>query len=133
MNITAKVEGLRNLKGKLSQYERELKRQYGFALQATATGVRDDAKAEAPVDTANLRNSIRTDFQDLGKLYARVLTSLEYARRQEFGFTGTDALGRTYDQAGSFFMTKAAKKHRKRHERAMRAATLRARRNTFGG
>lgn len=30
-----------------------------------------------------------------------------YARRQEFGFVGNDALGRTYNQSGSHFVSRA--------------------------
>lgn len=33
-----------------------------------------------------------------------------YARRIEFGFAGTDAAGRTYDQAGRFFVRRAIKR-----------------------
>lgn len=33
-----------------------------------------------------------------------------HAMRMEMGFTGTDSLGRTYDQAGRFFVTRNAEK-----------------------
>lgn len=36
--------------------------------------------------------------------------SAEHARRMELGYTGTDELGRTYNQPGRFFMTKAAER-----------------------
>lgn len=31
----------------------------------------------------------------------------DYARRMEYGFVGTDSLGRTYNQAGNFFVRNA--------------------------
>lgn len=36
--------------------------------------------------------------------------NIEYARRVNYGFTGTDSLGRTYNQSGWFFMTRAVEK-----------------------
>lgn len=35
-----------------------------------------------------------------------------YARRLEYGFTGTDSLGRFYNQAGRFWVTAAGQKYR---------------------
>lgn len=80
-----------------------------------------------PVDTGNLRNSLASglngSFGNTGaESYAVTLTGLElgdvaqfawtapYARRMELGFSGTDSLGRTYEQAGNFFVGSAVAK-----------------------
>ena len=36
--------------------------------------------------------------------------TVPYARRIEYGFTGTDSLGRTFDMPGRFFVTRNAEK-----------------------
>ena len=73
-----------------------------------------------PVDTGILRNSLQTALNGSTYLagadgYVAVIAGAElgdtifggwtvkYARRLEFGFVGTDAAGRTYNQPGNFF------------------------------
>lgn len=80
-----------------------------------------------PVDTGNLRNTIASGLNgDLGLPnsasveltiaqmeagdVARFAWTAEYAMRQELGFVGEDALGRTYNQEGSHFVGGAAAK-----------------------
>jgi CMP-N-acetylneuraminic acid synthetase len=126
MSITARLNGTRGLRRIMRRYPKRVKAQATFELRAAALEVRDDARRFAPVDTDNLVSSIQTDFQELDKLYAQVFSVLEYARRQEYGFTGTDSLGRKYDQAGSFYFTKAAKKAKKDFSKRMANAVRRA-------
>jgi hypothetical protein len=78
-----------------------------------------------PVVTGNLRNSLASglngSFGNVGAdSYSVTLTGLElgdvarfawtapYARRMELGFSGTDSLGRNYEQSGNFFVGSAA-------------------------
>lgn len=80
-----------------------------------------------PVDTSFLRNSLASglngsfgapsaesyvvtlsDFE-LGDV-ARFAWTAPYARRMELGFSGTDSLGRTYNQSGNHFVGAAAAK-----------------------
>lgn len=126
MSITARLTGGRRLRRIMRRYPGRVKKQVAFTLRAVTLTVRDDARRHAPVDTGNLVSSIQTDFQDLDSLYAEVYSALEYARRQEYGFTGTDSLGRQYDQAGSFFMSKAAKKAKKTFNKRIGGAVRRA-------
>lgn len=73
--------------------------------------VRDDALREAkdmaqrrvPVDTGALRDDISIDLQQ-----DKIFNTLPYGPRINYGFTGTDSLGRTYDQGGTFYMTDSA-------------------------
>ena len=111
--ITAKLKGGRRLRRTLKRYPGRVKKGLQLQLVASTQKVRDGAKQRAPVLTTNLQGSIREDFQRLDELYAEVKTVVEYARRQELGFTGTDSLGRSYDQPGKFFMTNAAKAEKK--------------------
>lgn len=127
--MSAKIHGLRRVRKTLQRYPKQAKAALQGEIRAAGNKVRDKAKEEAPVDTTNLRNSIRLDVSNIDDLYAEVLTTEEYARRQELGFTGTDSLGRSYDQEGHFYMTKAAAQERTRFvrevSRSMKAIRLR--------
>ena len=126
MSITARLRGTRGLRRIMRRYPKRVRSQAMFELRAATLDVRDDARQHAPVDTGNLVSSIQADFQDLDRLYTQAYSVLEYARRQEYGFTGTDSLGRQYDQAGSFYFTKAAKKAKKDFKKRMGNAVRRA-------
>jgi hypothetical protein len=63
---------------------------------------KEQAKRVVPVDTGALRRSIEIRGNS-------VVTDKDYAPRINFGFTGTDSLGRTYDYRGTFFLSDAAK------------------------
>ena len=66
------------------------------------------AKRFTPVDTGRLRSSITREMGgDAEGMVGRVGTNVEYARRIEFGFVGTDSLGRTYNQAPRSFLRAA--------------------------
>lgn len=82
-------------------------------------------EGKIPVDTSALINSLVSGANgafgapgpdsytvalasyDLGD-YMRFAWTMEYARRIELGFTGTDALGRNYNQPGRHFVGKNA-------------------------
>lgn len=78
-----------------------------------------------PVDTGNLRNSFVSSLNGQGGLTGAVSYELTiagakigdtifggwtaaYARRIEYGFTGTDSLGRAFNQNGRGFVRHAA-------------------------
>lgn len=78
-----------------------------------------------PVVTGNLRNSLASGLNgsfgaqgpegyvvtlsglEIGDI-ARFAWTAPYARRMELGFSGTDSLGRTYEQPGNHFVGAAA-------------------------
>lgn len=75
-----------------------------------------------PVDTADLVNSLTVEGNTGPDAYVVAIAGMKlgdvmefewtmpYAARVEFGFVGTDALGREYNQAGRFFVgTNAAR------------------------
>lgn len=127
--ITAKIVGSAALSAKLKLLERAVQNKaVEQALVSGALLVVNQAKENAPYLTGTLRRSIHIgghtsktpDYQskseDQGQYSSvgmphgtavMVGTNLPYARRVEFGFTGTDSLGRTYDQAAQPYLTTA--------------------------
>lgn len=93
------------------------------ALIAGALLIANEAKRLAPYETGNLRRSIHvggegvegnttgSDIggQEVGRDYAEVSvgTNVEYARRRELGFMGTDSLGRTYHDPATPYLRPA--------------------------
>lgn len=112
------AKALREAAGKLSDREMEL------CLVAGGLVLSGAAKRNAPFISGTLRRSIHvgghagaSDAQfdggssDIGgnePLSIRIGTNLPYARRIEDGFTGTDSLGRQYDQPAQPYLRPAA-------------------------
>ena len=113
IEIDIDFDELESTIAQLSEEENEKRRRVEHALEASAIEIRDDAKENAPVDTANLRNSIQQRKTSDGEPGRIVYTGLEYAARQEFGFRSTDSLGRTYDQKGSHYMRRGFLKNKR--------------------
>lgn len=77
-------------------------------------------EGKIPVAEADLINSLTTDGIPGADSYVLVVSSMklgdsitfawtaEHAKRMEFGYTGTDSLGRTYNQPGRHFVGKNA-------------------------
>lgn len=74
-------------------------------LEQTINEAQSRASQNVPVDEGKLRNDISIDR---GDRWAKVFNTLDYARRINWGFAGTDSLGRTYDQEGTYYMEDAA-------------------------
>jgi len=95
-------------------------------FQQTQIGIGQGAtsfvEGAIPVDTSALANSLTVDDTNVNGDATAKIAGLEigdtmvfkwtepYARRIEYGFTGTDSLGRTFNVPGRFFMTRAAEK-----------------------
>ena len=75
--------------------------------------IKDEAQRIVPVDTGALRESI--DVQPLeqsnGAILIGIGSDMPYARRIEYGFVGTDSLGRTYHQSAQPYMRPALDEH----------------------
>lgn len=70
-----------------------------------AYDIANRAKKRAPVETGRLRASIDVQAgQDEAGKFFDVGTPVVYAPRIEFGFIGTDSLGRNYNQPPNPFM-----------------------------
>lgn len=127
------------------------------ALVSGALLTVNEAKRLAPYATGNLRRSLHvggegssgglegnttgTDIggQRHGRDWAEVSvgTNVEYAARREFGFTGTDSLGRTYQDPATPYLRPAIEATRGEVEReiadAVRAQLRRAAGAPAGG
>jgi HK97 gp10 family phage protein len=79
------------------------------AAKAGILPIQNEAIILAPKDTTTLARSIHTETIKANNTYAEVVTGtdVEYAARQEFGFSGADALGRVYNQAAHPYMRPA--------------------------
>lgn len=64
----------------------KLKKKAEIAINSSALRIESDAKNRVPVDTGNLRSSIKTE--KLGGVGRRVYTLVEYAPFVEFGTKG---------------------------------------------
>jgi HK97 gp10 family phage protein len=104
-SITTHVTGVKELMAKLEKLSDAAK---GKALETSVKAGAYVVEAEAKiniekkdiVDTGNLLNSIQVkDVKSSGDIAeASIGTNVVYAARQEFGFVGTDSLGRVYNQ-----------------------------------
>jgi HK97 gp10 family phage protein len=127
--ITAKVVGGAALSAKLKLLERAVQNKaIEQALVSGALVIVNQAKINAPYRTGTLRRSLhigghtkltpeyQSKSEDQGQYGSvgmppgtavMIGTNLPYAARVEFGFTGQDSLGRTYDQAAQPYLTTA--------------------------
>ena len=94
--------------------------------QTTQVGVTAGAsgfvEGKIPVADADLVNSLTVGGAVGDDAYVVAIAGMEigdylsfkwtapYARRIELGFSGTDSMGRTYEQAGRFFVTRNAER-----------------------
>lgn len=128
MKLTAKVIGAKELSQAFERLSRQARgRLLEQALLSGGLLIANDAKRRAPYRTGNLRRSIHvggfgaqgglegtTTGTDIGgrrstPTSAEVLvgTNVEYARRLELGFTGTDSRGRRYHQPARPYLRSA--------------------------
>lgn len=120
LNFAAKVKGFSDLsKAKMEAVVKESAQEvFAIASQSKPQGGR------LPVDTGFLRNSFVAGLNGSTGLtgpdaYVAAIAGMElgdsvfggwtaaYARRMEYGFVGTDSLGRAYNQTGNFFVLNA--------------------------
>lgn len=110
MQSTFKLIGERELLAKLQQLDRAAQ---GSALENAATAgilpIQNEAIRLAPYESGNLSRSIHTETVEKSSHYVETATGtdVEYAARQEFGFSDTDSLGREYNQPAHPYMRPA--------------------------
>lgn len=134
----------------VNKWTKETEQRSEDALREGVKDFYDALRQATPVDTGNLRNSLRASKQgvqaasfpsgpgyanssiaqsygeiDSMKLGDRITLAYAatYARRLNYGFTGTDSLGRYYNQAGRFWIEAVGSRYRS----IMRAAATRLR------
>lgn len=75
------------------------------APRAVAEAIKDRIQELTPVKTGRLRASWNVVQEDDDHI--AIVTNVEYARRINYGFVGTDSLGRHYDQVGVHMVEQA--------------------------
>lgn len=113
-NLSFEIQGLEQLQRRLEKLSTGLRTSIlSKAVRAAALPIQNAAKVNAPVLTGTLRRSIHTEVQlDGVGAVARVGTDVPYARRIEYGFQDTDALGRRYHQPARPYLRKALDERR---------------------
>jgi len=104
-----KLEGADGLSKKFQKIVDNAATKMEAAVTVGAMKVMNSAKSKAPYKTGNLRSSIHVEPRSSGKDEAvvEVGTDVEYARRMEFGFRGTDSRGRKYNQGTHAYLRPA--------------------------
>lgn len=107
-----------DFQAKVGRWTRQVKERSEEALRAIALAAEARVKELTPVKTGNLRAnwSVVTSADAVAKASGAprseaatarlgqkiyLINPVEYARRVEYGFTGADALGRQFNQAGA--------------------------------
>ena len=89
-----------------------------------ALPIENEAKQLAPVKSGTLRRSIHHEITVLTPTQCNIAIAPDrpYARRLEFGFVGTDSLGRRYHQAARPYMRPAFDSKQDESRKEMKAA-----------
>lgn len=119
MNLTVQLRGIDQISLRTKALFRAAQTGMKFGVQEAAQIFEDEAKTIVPVDTGHLRDSIHQELIESTDTRAVIAVTpvyeepnpwgIEppYARRIEFGFTGTDAPGRHYHQSPQPYMRPA--------------------------
>ena len=119
MRLVVSIEGVDTLSLKVKYLITAAQRGVRLGTSEAAGLFVEEAKAQVPVKTGRLRDSIQAvDQEDTPQRYTLAVTPAlpaanpwgfdpPYARRIEYGFMGTDSLGRTYHQEPRPYMRPA--------------------------
>lgn len=88
-----------NFRSRKSRVFNELSRRYINNSRRAAEIYADSIKAESPVESGELRDSISFDDEQIS-------IEAPYAARIQFGFFDVDSLGRSYNQPPNPFVTR---------------------------
>lgn len=101
----------------------------GYLRSSLTAGINGSIPAGPNAAYGSVYNDVRL-LDVIGRLKLgdkiTLVYNAPYARRLEYGFTGVDSLGRSYNQAGRFWITAAGQRYRE----IMRAAATRLRGST---
>lgn len=94
------IKGTEELEKKLKAINSDVSDKIETAIKSGALIVQNDSKKRVPYKTGTLRRSIHMETVEKSKrnVKVKVGTDVPYARRIEYGFTGEDSLGRTFNQ-----------------------------------
>ena len=118
--ITLDLQGFEQLAARLDAAGAAVATAVDHAVEASALDYQNTVRERTPVDTGHLRNG--WTVRVLGEAEREVFNPVVYALRRNYGFAGTDSLGRTYNEPGAFFAEHAADDVRPRFIERLRQA-----------
>ena len=124
MKLQISVDGVPNIEN-AAKY---VKKAVAGALETICLNgvlpIENEAKQLAPVKTGTLRRSIHHTLTTSTETACNIALGPDtpYARRLEFGFVGTDSLGRRYHQAARPYMRPAFDSKQDESRKEMKAA-----------
>lgn len=99
--IEFRVTGIASVLGKFNGIQRRAHPEAEALMERSAHRLAGNLRATAPVETGEYRDSIRAERRRTGVLRMgvswEVLSDAPHAARLVFGYVGTDALGRQYN------------------------------------
>jgi len=117
---------MQELKGGFRDFQQQIESNARNAVILGANAYKNDVQAGAPYLTGTLRRSIHVSDPDRGtEVVAYVGTDLEYARRLEYGFIGSDALGRVFNQTARPYFRPPLEQNKDRYIQIIKGALMR--------
>ena len=105
--IRIEIKGIPHLQAKFKQIDNDMQKALLEGLVEGGALVVNTAKGRVAYKTGNLKNNIKEQKQSMSGGKAQVdvgVTTVPYAARIEFGYTGPDKLGRRFHQAAQPYM-----------------------------
>lgn len=99
--IRIEIKGIPQLQAKFKQIDNDMQKALLEGLVEGGALVVNTAKGRVAYKTGNLKNNIKEQKQSMSGGKAQVdvgVTTVPYAARIEFGYTGPDKLGRRFHQ-----------------------------------
>ena len=126
MKLIVQVANLAPLQLKFKYLQRAAAAGLTQGVDEAALLFETEAKNLAPVDTGRLRDSIHTELtEDTPVRQTReIKPDTPYAHRLEYGFVGTDSLGRHYNQAAQPYMRPAFDSQKDEAEKRVRESLM---------
>lgn len=109
MQLTVQMTGFDALTLRVKYLKKAASRGLSLGVDEAAGLFETEAKQNSPVLTGANRDSITTEktIDEAEKQERVVAPHMPYSARLEFGFVGTDSLGRVYNQAARPYMRPA--------------------------
>lgn len=124
MRLQVSVDGVPNIENATKYVQKAVAGALEEICLNGALPIKNEAKQLAPVKTGTLRRSINHQTTEITATKCNVAIGPDtpYARRIEFGFVGTDSLGRRYNQAAHPYMRPAFDTKQDESRKEMKAA-----------
>ena len=101
VEVSVKITGKNEFVKRLTFWRKKIGPESASTTRKVGGQLRDRIKQDAPVETGQYRDGIHLEVMEESdsKSAVKVVTNAPQAARLEFGFVGSDSLGRYYQQA----------------------------------